>query len=118
MASEKFGITGNGKALLNESDIGDYSSANIESSAQTQIPNHESQTGKETDVVEYKEGIVDIPKETIDAFGGDELRARVFYEKYALRNESGRIVENTPDDMWRRVAREIASPEKTQKLRK
>ena len=67
MASEKFGITGNGKVLFSESDIGDYSSANIESSAQTQIPNHESQTGKETEVVEYKEGIVDIPKETIDA---------------------------------------------------
>lgn len=118
MASEKFGITGNGKTLLSESDIVDYSSSNPESSAQTQIPNHESQTGKEIEVVEYKEGVMDIPEETVDAFGGDELRARVFYEKYALRNEAGRIVENTPDEMWRRVAREIASPEKTQKLRK
>lgn len=118
MASEKFGITGNGKTLLSESDIVDYSSSNPESSAQTQIPNHESQTGKEIEVVEYKEGVMDIPAETVDAFGGDELRARVFYEKYALRNEAGRIVENTPDEMWRRVAREIASPEKTQKLRK
>jgi len=67
--------------------------------------------------VEYKEGLVDIPDETIDAFGGDELRARVFYEKYALRDDSGRIVEKKPEDMWCRVAREISSPEKNEKLR-
>jgi len=29
---------------------------------------------------------ISIPEETLDAFGGDELRARVFYEKYALRD--------------------------------
>ena len=67
--------------------------------------------------VGYKEGIMEIPEETINAFDGDELRARVFYEKYALRDLSGRIVERTPDQMWLRVAREIASSEKTQKLK-
>ncbi len=75
---------------------------------------------KESDApVEYKGGtVMEIPEETIGAFGGDDLRARVFYEKYALRDETGNIVEKTPDEMWRRVAREIASPEKTQKLKK
>src|SRR5712692_3516750 len=107
MASEKFGITeGNGKASLSESDIVDYSSTNLEPSTQTQVPNHESRTEKEIEMVEYKEGLMDIPEETIDSFGGDELRARVFYEKYALRNEVGKIVEKTPGEMWRRVARE------------
>jgi ribonucleotide reductase alpha subunit len=119
MASEKFGITeGNGKTLLSELDIVDYNSANLESNTQTKIPNHESQAEKVTEVIEYKEGVMDIPKETIDSFGGDELRARVFYEKYALRSETGKIVEKKPDEMWRRVAREIASPEKTQKFKK
>lgn len=53
----------------------------------------------------------DLPKETIAAFEGDELRARIFYDKYALRDEAGRVIERTPEEMWRRVAREIASVE-------
>ena len=46
-----------------------------------------------------------IPAETIHAFGGDELRARVFWEKYAMEGET------RPEQMWDRVAREIASVE-------
>ena len=61
---------------------------------------------------------IDIPAETVDAFGGDNLRARVFYEKYALRNAKGEITEKTPEQMWRRVAKEIASPEEKKELRK
>jgi len=52
-----------------------------------------------------------LPQETLDAFGGDELRARVFYEKYALRDESGMQVEKVPKQLWRRVASELASVE-------
>ena len=52
------------------------------------------------------------------AFGGDELRARVFYEKYALRDSDGRQIERRPEDMWRRVARELASPEMGDEKRK
>ncbi len=35
---------------------------------------------------------VELPAETLNFFGGDELRASVFYEKYALKdlNQSGR----------------------------
>jgi ribonucleoside-diphosphate reductase alpha chain len=46
-----------------------------------------------------------IPQETVQAFGGDELRARVFWEKYAMEGET------RPEQMWDRVAREIASVE-------
>ncbi len=53
----------------------------------------------------------DLPQETLEAFAGDDLRARVFYDKYALRDGSGTAVEVTPDQMWRRVAAEIASVE-------
>lgn len=59
-----------------------------------------------------------IPMETLEFFGGDELRARVFLEKYALRSDSGELLELTPREMWRRVAREIASVERTPELQK
>jgi len=54
---------------------------------------------------------VPLPPETIAAFAEDELRSRVFYEKYALRDVSGRQVEKTPDQMWFRVAKELATVE-------
>ncbi|HXW36432.1 MAG TPA: adenosylcobalamin-dependent ribonucleoside-diphosphate reductase [Nitrososphaerales archaeon] len=54
---------------------------------------------------------IKLPAETLAAFGGDELRARVFYEKYALRDPTGKQVENRPEDMWRRVATELSSVE-------
>ena len=60
---------------------------------------------------EQTTGEVKLPTDTLAAFGGDELRARVFYEKYALRDAQGRQVEKIPDDLWRRVAKELASPE-------
>jgi ribonucleoside-diphosphate reductase alpha chain len=61
---------------------------------------------------------VTLPRETLDAFEGDELRARVFYEKYALRDESGKQVETLPKQMWLRVSREIASAERTEATKK
>jgi ribonucleoside-diphosphate reductase alpha chain len=70
------------------------------------------------DVGEELKGEVRIPSETLAAFGGDELRARVFYEKYALRDPEGKQVEKVPADMWRRVARELASPEKDDEKRR
>lgn len=68
--------------------------------------------------VELPGGVIAIPQETLDWFEGDDLRARVFYEKYALRDLSGRIIERTPPEMWRRVAREIASVERTKEIRR
>jgi len=50
-------------------------------------------------------------QEALRWFGGDDLRARVFLEKYALRAEDGTVLEPTPPLMWDRVAREIASVE-------
>ena len=57
---------------------------------------------------------VELPSETLNFFGGDELRARVFYEKYALKDIEGQVVEKTPVQMWARVARELASVESTE----
>ena len=44
-------------------------------------------------------------------FKGDELAARVWSSKYALKDSFGNIYELTPDDMHRRIAREIARVE-------
>ena len=41
-------------------------------------------------------------------FDGDELAARVWATKYALKDSFGHLFEQTPDDMHRRIAREIA----------
>ncbi|MFH0757845.1 MAG: adenosylcobalamin-dependent ribonucleoside-diphosphate reductase [Bacteroidota bacterium] len=47
-----------------------------------------------------------------DYFKGDELAARVWVNKYALKDSAGRIYERTPDDMHRRLASEISRIEK------
>ncbi|MGB3363958.1 MAG: adenosylcobalamin-dependent ribonucleoside-diphosphate reductase [Thermodesulfobacteriota bacterium] len=107
MASDKLGPTetnGNGKGLE-------------ENKSQTEL----EQTLKQVEItpdesdefVKQVEGVMDLPQKTIDAFGGDDLRARVFFEKYALRDKNGKIVEQTPEDMWHRVAHAMASPEKS-----
>ena len=41
-------------------------------------------------------------------FGGDSLAANVWISKYALKNSAGDLFELTPDDMHRRLARELA----------
>src|SRR4051812_9978045 len=45
-------------------------------------------------------------------FNGNELAARVFLDKYALRDNDQNLVELTPDDMHRRIAKEFARIEK------
>lgn len=47
-------------------------------------------------------------KASTDYFGGDELAAKVWVSKYALKDSFGNIYERTPDDMHHRLAREIA----------
>jgi ribonucleoside-diphosphate reductase alpha chain len=41
-------------------------------------------------------------------FNGDELAANVWINKYSLKDSKGNLYEMTPDDMHRRLAREIA----------
>jgi len=51
-------------------------------------------------------------KASLDYFEGDELAARVWVNKYALKDSQGKIYERTPDDMHRRLASEISRIEK------
>ncbi|MFD2827341.1 adenosylcobalamin-dependent ribonucleoside-diphosphate reductase [Leeuwenhoekiella polynyae] len=41
-------------------------------------------------------------------FKGDDLAARVWVNKYALKDSNGNIYEKTPDNMHRRIAKELA----------
>ena len=45
---------------------------------------------------------------SLEYFGGDELAARVWVSKYALKDSFGNLYEKTPDDMHHRIASEIA----------
>lgn len=45
-------------------------------------------------------------------FDGDDLAAKVFVDKYALRDSDGNILENTPEAMHHRIASEFARIEK------
>ncbi len=48
----------------------------------------------------------------LEYFKGDELAARVWVNKYALKDSDGNIYEHNPNDMHRRLASEIARIEK------
>ncbi len=50
----------------------------------------------------------EVYKASLDYFKGDELAARVWSSKYALKDSDGNIYELTPDDMHHRIASEIA----------
>jgi ribonucleoside-diphosphate reductase alpha chain len=50
-------------------------------------------------------------KSALEYFKGDELAARVWVTKYALKDSFGYIYELNPEDMHHRIAREIARVE-------
>ena len=58
----------------------------------------------ETNIYTYDEAF----KASLEYFGGDELAARVWVNKYALKNSNGEIFEQSPADMHWRLANEIA----------
>jgi ribonucleoside-diphosphate reductase alpha chain len=51
-------------------------------------------------------------KSSIEYFKGDELAATVWINKYALKDSYGNLFEKNPDDMHKRLARELARIEK------
>lgn len=48
---------------------------------------------------------------SLEYFKGDQLAARVWVTKYALKDSFGNIYEKTPDDMHHRIARSLAEAE-------
>lgn len=69
--------------------------------------------------VKEKEKSVYTHEEAVDSsiqyFKGDELAARVWANKYALKDSYGSLFEKSPDDMHRRLASEICRIEKKYK---
>lgn len=51
-------------------------------------------------------------KSSKEYFGGDDLAARVWANKYALKDSYGNLFEKNPDEMHKRLAKEIARIEK------
>ena len=47
-------------------------------------------------------------KSALEYFKGDELAARVWVNKYAVKDSFGAIYEKSPEDMHWRIANEIA----------
>lgn len=45
------------------------------------------------------------------------VRSKVFKDRYSLKDEQGKALETTPEEMWRRVARGIAAVETTEEAR-
>ena len=54
----------------------------------------------------------DAVKASLEYFKGDDLAARVWVNKYSLKDSFGNVFELTPDDMHLRLAKEIARIEK------
>jgi ribonucleoside-diphosphate reductase alpha chain len=50
----------------------------------------------------------EVLKKTIEYFGGDELAASVWLNKYALKDSAGNIYEDSPDAMHDRMVAEIS----------
>jgi ribonucleoside-diphosphate reductase alpha chain len=58
-------------------------------------------------VYSYDDALV----KSIEYFGGEDLPAKVFLDKYALRDNNLNLLESTPDDMFERIAVEISKVE-------
>jgi ribonucleotide reductase alpha subunit len=54
----------------------------------------------------------DVLEKTTQYFNGDDLAAKVFIDKYALKNNSGELLEDSPEIMHRRISKEFARIEK------
>ncbi len=88
-----------------ETKIQELTSANQEMQKE-KSDKPEKETAKKT--FSYEESL----KSSIEYFQGDELAATVWINKYALKDSLGNLFEKTPDDMHRRLARELSRIEK------
>jgi ribonucleoside-diphosphate reductase alpha chain len=66
--------------------------------------------GKTEKLQTYK--FEDAVADSLQYFKGDELAAKVWVNKYALKDSAGKIYESNPDQMHRRIAKEIHRIEK------
>ncbi len=95
--------------FVHESAIATEKAKNQNSAAEMQKTgegkNIERSKNKEGGKVTYSHD--EAVEASIQYFNGDELAARVWANKYALKDSFGNLYEKTPDDMHHRLAREI-----------
>lgn len=58
----------------------------------------------------------DVVEASTRAFGGDEMAAQVFAQKYALHDEKGRFIDRTPEDMHKRLSAELGRASANRKM--
>lgn len=88
------------KTLKQVSESVDKNEENLSSSTQKN-----DETGQ--NVFTFDEALIEATK----YFNGDELAANVWINKYALKDSGGNIFESNPDQMHRRLSKEIARVE-------
>ena len=54
----------------------------------------------------------EVYQKSLEYFNGDELATNVFLSKYALKNKQGELIECTPVDLHKRIAKEVARIQK------
>ena len=98
-----------GELFVRESEVKAENTTNELSKSQSEKKEEVKGAGKKAKNDNGK--VVYSHEEAVDAsclyFNGDELAARVWANKYALKDSYGNLYEKTPDDMHRRIAREI-----------
>lgn len=69
----------------------------------------EQKKTKQYKIVEKQSYTYDeVLKTSLEYFNGDELAARVWVNKYAMKDSFGNIYEKSPEQMHRRIAKEIS----------
>ena len=93
--------------FVQESPIASEKELQQKSEAQKKVGGKENGKSGEkvNDKAVYSHG--EAVEASIAYFRGDELAARVWANKYALKDSFGNLFEKTPDDMHHRLAREI-----------
>ncbi len=85
------------KATKEQSETGKQRTSEVKNIAKSK------EKGSEKNVYSHDEAV----EASIQYFNGDELAARVWANKYALKDSFGNLYEKSPDDMHHRLAREI-----------
>jgi ribonucleoside-diphosphate reductase alpha chain len=90
-------------AIATEKAKNQNSAPDVQKSAEGKNAEKSKNHGHERTVYSHEEAV----EASIQYFKGDELAARVWANKYALKDSFGNLYEKSPDDMHRRLAREI-----------
>ena len=90
-------------AIASEKTNDEQQSAGVKKKAETKETGRQPKQESRKVVYSHDDAVA----ASIEYFRGDELAARVWANKYALKDSFGNLYEKTPDDMHRRLAREI-----------